>query len=59
MSEEIRKRAIVMTGRIYDAYGSDTGYLFGISPTNRGAIQSIVLCVLENIECSDEGVVLK
>jgi len=59
MSEEIRRTAIDMTNRVYAAYGTDTGILFGIPAEFKGAVQSVVLTVLENIECSDKGVVLK
>ncbi len=59
MSEEIKQRAYEMTRRIYDAYGTDTDILFGIPPELKGAVQSVILSVLENIECSDKGVVLK
>lgn len=59
MSEEMKQRSYRLTQKIYDKYGTFTGHLFGISPDFRGSVQSIVLCVLENIECSNEGVVLK
>lgn len=35
-----------ITKHIYAAFGSDTGYLFGIPPEYRSAVQSIVKQIL-------------
>ena len=43
----ITKEAKAIVDRIYTAYGSDTGYLFGIPPALRGAVEGIVQTVLD------------
>jgi len=46
----ISQKAKDITERIYIGYGSDTGYLFGINPDLRYAVEGIVQCVLDQVE---------
>lgn len=39
-----------ITARIYDMYGSHTGYLFGIEPRHRGSVESVVKVTLAIME---------
>ena len=39
-----------ITAQIYEAYGSSTGYLFGIEPKHRGAVEAVVKTTLMIIE---------
>ena len=39
-----------LTDIIYRAYGSHTGYLFGILPNNRSAVEAIVQTTIELYE---------
>jgi len=41
------RKAKSITKIMYQLYGSVSGYLFGIPPTKRGAVESIVGIVLE------------
>jgi len=43
----ISDRAREITHEIYCAYGSGTGYLFGIEPDKRRAVEAIVQKVLD------------
>ena len=47
---KITKEAENITERIYNAYGSDTGVLFGISPNMKSIILRIVQLVLNDIK---------
>ena len=44
----ISEKAKAVTQKIYNAYGSGTGYLFGIPPEHRYAVEAIVDVVLEH-----------
>jgi len=50
----ISDKAKAITEYIYRAYGTDSGYLFGILPACRSAIEAVVQCTVDVIE--DEGV---
>lgn len=41
---------IKITDDIYKAYGSDTGFLFGIPPNLRNAVEGVVKAVLVHDE---------
>lgn len=43
----ITKSAKSVTEYIFKAYGSHTGYLFGIPPHLRGAVEAVVQCALD------------
>ena len=49
----ISEKAKKVTEGIYGAYGSGTGYLFGIPPEHRRAVEAIVDIVL-GLECEEE-----
>ena len=49
----VSERAKGITEKIYLYYGSGTGYLFGIPPEHRRAVESIVEIVL-SFECKEE-----
>jgi len=36
--------------KLYKDYGTDTGYLFGISPTSRPAVKAIIQFVIDDLE---------
>lgn len=42
-----KQKAQEITGALYGAYGSDTGYLLGLEPKYRDTVQIIVKFVLE------------
>ena len=44
----ITKVALEITDRIYKGYGSDSGYLFGIPPNLRHAVEAVVQCALDH-----------
>lgn len=46
----ISKRAIDLTDGIYVAYGSGSGYLFGIQPDKKEAVKAIIQVVLDRVE---------
>ena len=46
ISEEAKR----LTDGIYTAYGSGSGYLFGITPDKRPAVEDIVQVVLYQLE---------
>jgi hypothetical protein len=48
----ISKRAIDLTDGIYVAYGSGSGYLFGIEPNKKEAVKAIVQVTLDRLENS-------
>lgn len=50
----ISNRAKEITDGIYRAYGSGSGYLFGIPPEHRLAIESIVQVVLDRCDAQHE-----
>lgn len=39
-----------ITAQIYAGYGSGTGYLFGIEPRHRGAVEAVVKATLQIIQ---------
>ena len=45
---DIEKEPMEITEQIYQAYGSSTGVLFGISPGMRSSVLAIVKAVLEH-----------
>ena len=54
MTKEERAREI--TNGLYEAYGSDSGYLFSIEPKYRDSVQAIVeytlsTVIVEGIKC--------
>jgi len=51
--EKIKKLAKEVTGIIYRAYGSDTGYLFGIEPQHRREVEIIVRIALDEVGIDD------
>ena len=51
----ISQRAKDLTENIYLAFGSGTGWLFGISPDLRLAVEGIVQCVLDQVEEVENG----
>lgn len=56
----ISEKAKRITEHIYKAYGSDSGYLFGILPNYRSAVEAIVQCTLDiaaEPEIKDEEVI--
>ncbi|MDP2951813.1 MAG: hypothetical protein Q8O76_00675 [Chloroflexota bacterium] len=52
--EEIKERAKRITDLIYHAYGSGTGYLFGIDPQWRSSVEAIVKITIELVERQKE-----
>ena len=46
-------RAKEITKGIYSAYGSDSGYLFGIEPHNRRAVEAVVQIVLDIVKYAE------
>lgn len=46
----ISKRAIDLTDGIYVAYGSGSGYLFGIQPDKKEAVKAVVQVTLDRVE---------
>jgi hypothetical protein len=46
----ISKRAIDLTDGIYVAYGSGSGYLFGIQPDKKEAVKAVVQVILDRVE---------
>jgi len=46
----ISKKTIDLTDSIYAAYGSGSGYLFGIQPDKKEAVEAIVQVVLDMVE---------
>lgn len=42
--QEEKKR---LTDRLYRAFGSSTGYLFGLAPTDRAAVEAIVGVIIQ------------
>lgn len=46
----ISDKAKELTECIYKGYGSETGYLFGIPPDKREAVEAIVQCTLDHKE---------
>ena len=48
----ISKKAIDLTDGIYVAYGSGSGYLFGIQPDKKEAVKAVVQVVLDRVEGS-------
>ena len=52
--DEIKERAKQITDLIYQAYGSGTGYLFGIEPRWRSSVEAIVRITIEEIERQEE-----
>lgn len=52
--EETKERAKRITDLIYHAYGSGTGYLFGIEPRWRSSVEAIVKLTIEQIERQKE-----
>lgn len=42
-----KEKAKEITDNIYQRYGSGTGYLFGIFPKHRGAVEVIVELTIE------------
>ena len=46
----ISKRAIDLTDGIYVAYGSGSGYLFGIEPNKKEAVKAVVQVILDRLE---------
>jgi len=50
----ITKEAEEITEKIYRAYGSGTGFLFGIESKRRKAVEAIIQCVLDIIEEEQE-----
>ena len=44
---ELMKQAEKITNKIYDNYGSGTGWLFGIPPEHRRTNQTIVRLAIE------------
>lgn len=59
--EMITKKALSLTNKIYQAYGSSSGYLFGIEPTHRSAVEGIVQSILDFMEkeTEDRGIKLE
>ena len=49
----ISEKALAITERIYAAYGTDSGIVFGVS--SRGAIQAIVQVTLDMVEEDEDG----
>jgi hypothetical protein len=49
-----KERAKRITDLIYHAYGSGTGYLFGIEPRWRSSVEAIVKITIEQIERQEE-----
>ena len=43
----ISQEAKIIANRIYVAYGSDSGYLFGISPDKKPFVQAIVQATID------------
>jgi hypothetical protein len=43
----ITEKAKEITGKIYRAYGSDSGVLFGIQPSLRASVEGIVQAILD------------
>jgi hypothetical protein len=41
------KKAKDITEEIYQAYGTDSGYLFGIDPHDRAAVEAIVQVTID------------
>ena len=53
----ISEKAKEITRRLYIAYGSDTGYLFGILPDKRSAVEAVVQSTLDiEKELEDEDI---
>ncbi len=50
VSEKNRERAKGITENIYKAYGSHSGFLFGIPPQFREAVEVVVAVVLDFLE---------
>ncbi len=46
----ISKKAIDLTDGIYVAYGSGSGYLFGIEPNKKEAVKAVVQVILDRLE---------
>lgn len=46
----ISKKAIDLTDGIYVAYGSDSGYLFGIEPDKKEAVKAVVQVIIDKLE---------
>ncbi len=46
----INERAKYITDLVYAAYGTDSGCLFGLSPSTRSAVEAIVRVVLDLTE---------
>ena len=51
---EVDEEAERITDLIYKAYGSGTGYLFGIPPDLRYAVEAVVLVVIRQLEAVKE-----
>jgi len=55
----ISKEARRLTDGIYTAYGSGSGYLFGITPDKRPAVEAIIQAVLNRDSpcpfCGEDG----
>lgn len=49
----ISNRAKEITNGIYGAYGSGSGYLFGIEPHNRSGVEAIVQVVLDIVKYAE------
>jgi hypothetical protein len=49
MLHEVQVEVAQLTQKIYDAYGTDSGVLFGLAPHYRGVIEVIVKEVLTEL----------
>jgi len=43
----ISQEAKIIANKIYRAYGTDSGYLFGISPDKKSLVEAIVQATLD------------
>lgn len=50
LTSEQKVRAKAITDLLYDAFGSGTGYLFGISPEWRSSVEAIVGLTIQQLE---------
>lgn len=49
--EELKQKTDEIVDHIYAAYGTDSGYLFGLPPSERDAVRVIVKETLFTIYC--------
>jgi len=54
LTPEQKEKAKEITDFLYDAFGSGTGYLFGISPEWRSSVEAIVGLTIEHLEKYEE-----